>query len=80
MFDELVQASAALQDSAGTTRLVPALCGCVQCGTRHMIAGPVLGQCQTCGSDLQVLAPEPEKRQAIVLQRSGASACFPHQT
>ena len=62
MFDQLVQASAAMQESAGITGLVPALCGCIQCGTRRMIAAPVLGPCQTCGSDMRVLGPEPGKR------------------
>ena len=65
MFDELVGVSAAMQESAGAMRLIPALCGCVQCGTRHMIAAPVLGPCQACGSDMQVLAPEPEKRETL---------------
>jgi hypothetical protein len=63
MFDELMRASAAMQESAGAAGLVPALCGCVQCGTRRMIAAPVLVPCQTCGSDMQVL--EPEKREPL---------------
>ena len=33
----------------------PALMGCPDCRTRHMIAGPALGICQDCGANLQVL-------------------------
>ena len=33
----------------------PALMGCPDCRTRHMISGPALGICQDCGADLQVL-------------------------
>jgi hypothetical protein len=65
MFDELVQVSTAMQESAGATGLFPALCGCVHCGTRRMIAAPVLGLCETCGSDMQLLGPEPEKREPL---------------
>jgi hypothetical protein len=61
MFDQLVRVSAAMQESAGAMRLIPALCGCVQCGTRHMIAAPLLAQCQACGSDMQVLTPESQR-------------------
>jgi hypothetical protein len=33
----------------------PALMGCPDCRTRHMIAGPSLGICEECGADQQVL-------------------------
>ena len=32
-----------------------ALKGCPECGTAQMIASPVLGICEECGSDLVVL-------------------------
>jgi hypothetical protein len=58
MFDSLVQASEAMRLGAGTATgsIAPALCGCVQCGTRRLIAAPTLGSCDDCGADLQVLA------------------------
>jgi hypothetical protein len=37
--------------------LTPALFGCVCCATRMMITVPALGVCETCGADLQPLAP-----------------------
>ena len=57
MFSQLVQVSEAMRASAGapTMSLEPALCGCVQCGTRRMIAAPALGPCEICGADLQAL-------------------------
>jgi|SwirhirootsSR3_FD_contig_31_2694194_length_449_multi_2_in_0_out_0_2 hypothetical protein len=57
MFGILVEASEATRLSMGTSSasIVPALSGCVQCGTRRMIAAPVLGTCEGCGSSLQVL-------------------------
>jgi hypothetical protein len=57
MFGNLVQVSEATRLGAGTpsAALSPAFCGCIQCGTRRMIASPTLGACQACGSDLQVL-------------------------
>jgi hypothetical protein len=65
MFDQLVRVSTAMQQSAGARKLVPALCGCMQCGTRHMIASPLLAPCQTCGSDMQILGVEPQKREPL---------------
>jgi hypothetical protein len=58
MFENLVQVSEATRLGAGTpgAALSPAFCGCIQCGTRHMIAAPTPGACEACGSDFQVLA------------------------
>jgi len=40
--------------------LIPALFGCPDCGTAHMIASPApLGTCPDCGSDLKVLSAPP---------------------
>jgi hypothetical protein len=57
MFESLVQASEAMRLGAGAAAgsITPALCGCIQCGTRRLIAAPVLGSCEDCGQDLQVL-------------------------
>lgn len=57
MLNHLVAASEASRMGAGSpeSQIAPALCGCVQCGTRLMIAAPVLGACDACGSDLQPL-------------------------
>jgi hypothetical protein len=35
-----------------------AMKGCPECGTKHMIASPVLGICEECGSELVVLPNE----------------------
>jgi hypothetical protein len=57
MFGTLVQISEATRLGAGSpsAAIIPAFCGCIQCGTRRMIAAPTLGACDACGSDLQVL-------------------------
>jgi hypothetical protein len=54
MFDQAVEASEAMRESAGRTSgaLIPALCGCISCGTVQMIAAPTLGICGDCGADL----------------------------
>jgi hypothetical protein len=59
MFEQLVQVSEATRLGMGASAgsIAPALCGCIQCGTRRMIAAPTLGACEDCGSDLQVLVP-----------------------
>jgi hypothetical protein len=60
MFEKAVQVSEAFRQSAsqmqGSLRM--ALKGCPTCGTAHMIASPVLGICEECGSDLVVLPRE----------------------
>ena len=58
MFEQAVLVSEALHKSQpqmqGTLRM--ALKGCLKCGTRQMIAEPVLGTCAECGDNLQVVA------------------------
>ena len=56
-FEQAVQAGEAQRESAGSglRSLVPALMGCVDCGTVEMIASPALGVCPDCGADLSVL-------------------------
>lgn len=60
MFDDAVQVSEALRQSAGQMQgsLRMALKGCPDCGATAMIASPELGTCVDCGSQLQVLEPE----------------------
>ena len=60
MFDQIVQVSEAFRESAGLMQgsLRPAMKGCPDCGTRHMIAAPALGICDDCGSSLQVLSAD----------------------
>jgi hypothetical protein len=60
MFDHVVQVSEAFRQSAGQMQgsLRPAMKGCPECGTTHMIASPALGTCVDCGSELQVLSAE----------------------
>lgn len=57
MFEQAVRASEAQKESAiglqGT--VVPALMGCLDCGTVAMIASPTLGSCTDCGAELTVL-------------------------
>ncbi|MET0528954.1 MAG: hypothetical protein ABW003_11550 [Microvirga sp.] len=57
MFEQAAALSEAFRQSAprmqGTLRM--AMKGCPKCGTRQMIAAPVLGICEKCGSELQVL-------------------------
>jgi hypothetical protein len=57
MFEQAVLVSQALRQSApqmqGTLRM--AMKGCVKCGTRQMIAEPILGICAECGDNLQVI-------------------------
>jgi len=60
MFDQIVQVSEAFRESASQMRLMPALMGCPECRTTHMIAAPALGTCVDCGSSLKVLAPDSE--------------------
>jgi hypothetical protein len=58
MFDRAVEASEAMCQGAGCKEgmLIPAFCGCIPCGTRRMIAVPVLGTCERCGGDLTIVA------------------------
>jgi hypothetical protein len=58
MFDQAVEASEAVRESTGLTSgaLIPALCGCLSCGTVQMIAAPVLGVCSECGADLKPIS------------------------
>ena len=60
MFEKAVEVSEAYRQSAsqmqGSLRM--ALKGCPKCGTAQMIASPVLGICQDCGSELVVLPRE----------------------
>jgi hypothetical protein len=57
MFEQLVKCSDAMNYASqqGGRPLIPALCGCLACGTTQMIAAPVLGVCADCGADLTVL-------------------------
>jgi L-amino acid N-acyltransferase YncA len=56
MFDQIVRVSEALRQSAGQMQgLRMAMKGCPECGMRHMIAAPSLGNCVDCGSALKVL-------------------------
>jgi len=57
MFDQAVQAGEAQRDATarGPSSLIPALMGCVDCGTVEMIAAPALGFCPDCGAGLTVL-------------------------
>lgn len=56
MFDQIVQVSEAFRQSAGQMRLMPALQGCRDCGTTHMIAAPALRTCADCGATMEVLS------------------------
>lgn len=58
MFEQATQASEAIHQSMGCKegRLIPALRGCVSCGTVLIIAAPVLGPCISCGRDLTTVA------------------------
>lgn len=60
MFDQAVEAGEAMRESAGITSgaLIPALCGCVSCGTVQMIAAPALGVCSDCGADLTPISAD----------------------
>jgi hypothetical protein len=57
MFEQAVLTSEAFRQGApqmqGTLRM--AMKGCLRCGTRQMIASPVLGTCEDCGSELQII-------------------------
>ena len=55
MFEQAVQVSEAMQEAAHEAALIPALSGCLACGTAQMIAAPVLGVCADCGDELTVL-------------------------
>jgi hypothetical protein len=57
MFDQVVRISEALRQSADRMQgsLRPAMKGCPECGTIHMIAAPTLGTCVDCGSSMKVL-------------------------
>ena len=48
MFEQAVAVSEAIRQ-APCTPLIPALCGCVACGTVEMIAGAPLRSCEGCG-------------------------------
>ena len=60
MFDQAVRAAEAHRASMkeGHTTLVPALKGCLGCGTIAMIASPELGTCADCGAELTVLSAQ----------------------
>lgn len=57
MVDHIVQISEAHRQGAGRMEgaLRPAMKGCPECGTRHMIASPSLGICDDCGSPMEVV-------------------------
>ena len=61
MFEQAVSTSEALREAAGQGRrpLIPALSGCPDCGRARLIAAPVLGVCEGCGAELQVLGRTP---------------------
>jgi hypothetical protein len=60
MFEQAVQVSEAFRESAQQMHrsLHMALKGCPECRTTQMIASPVLGICEDCGSGLVVLPRE----------------------
>lgn len=60
MFDQAVRAAEAYRASIKerNTTLVPALKGCLGCGTIAMIASPELGTCTDCGAVLSVLSSQ----------------------
>ncbi|MBO1903849.1 hypothetical protein KHP60_02770 [Microvirga sp. 3-52] len=60
MFEQAVQVSEAFRESARQMHgsLHMALKGCPECRTTQMIASPVLGICEDCGSGLVVLPRE----------------------
>ena len=54
MATQIEAASRALYAAAAP--LMPAMSGCPNCGTAHMIASPApLGSCSDCGADVEVL-------------------------
>lgn len=60
MFEQAVQVSEAFRQSAHQMQgsLHMALKGCPECRTTQMIASPILGACEACGSELVVLPRE----------------------
>ncbi|WP_262296826.1 hypothetical protein [Microvirga sesbaniae] len=60
MFEQAVQMSEAFRQSGHQMQgsLHMALKGCPECRTTQMIASPVLGTCEDCGSSLVVLPAE----------------------
>lgn len=68
MFDQAVKASEAVRESAGLSSgaLIPALCGCVTCGTVQMIAAPAPGVCDDCGAALTAVGAGQPTGGAIV--------------
>ena len=54
MFDQAVRAGEA-QREGGTSALIPALMGCLDCHTVEMITSPTLGTCADCGTAFSVL-------------------------
>ncbi len=61
MLDQAVQAGEAVRHS-GAVALIPALHGCVDCGTVAMISGPVMGVCEDCGVEHTLIRPEQLQR------------------
>lgn len=57
MFAHVVQVSEAFRLGAGQMQgsLRPAMKGCPECRTMHMIASPALGTCIDCGAEMTVL-------------------------
>jgi ribosomal protein S27E len=57
MFERAVEVSEAFREGAPEMRgtLHMAMKGCPECGTEQMIASPMLGICEECGSELVVL-------------------------
>jgi hypothetical protein len=57
MFEQSILVSEAFRQSAaqmqGSLRM--AMKGCIKCGTRQMIAEPILGKCAECGGQLQLI-------------------------
>lgn len=60
MFEKAVEVSEAFRQSAHQMQgsLHMALKGCLECRTTQMIASPVLGICEDCGSNLVLLPRE----------------------
>ena len=57
MFDRTIQTSEAPRATpeGDAKRVIPALCGCEECGTQQLIAAPSIGSCAECGAELRVL-------------------------
>ena len=60
MLDRLVEVSDSMRSAVAM--LIPALCGCPDCGHVRMIAAPLLGTCVDCGTALVPLEDDQSAR------------------